>query len=173
MKPYYKNLFRVLRKPSLLCNTFWRDDVVLPITTWFNPRQKWLTDVIPTRWCDKTELITMVNFAILIDFVEGENGLDQLYIDWDEQLKGGFIGQEYVDNVKHVYGELRDVYYYIKTERASLQKRLNDSYPPYPDTRALTYEAAYGETNRLEAEIEERDTWALHKIAEHRGVLWT
>lgn len=157
----------------MLFNRFWRDDVIHPITTWFNPRQKWLTDVIPTRWCDKPELLVAVNFAILVDFVESEKGLSQLDIDWDDELKNGHVSQGYVDQVILIYGELRDVYNYIKTERPDLEKQLNDSYPPYPDSSGVPYAVAYAETNRLEKLIEQRETWALNKIIEHRGVLWT
>ena len=194
MKKYFKNLFRVFRRPSMLANRFWRSDVISPITAWFNPRQKWLTSVIPNRWCDKVELVPLVNFAILIDFVEQENGLNQLDTDWEQELKDGHVSQEYVDNVMRVYGELKGVYNYIKNERPQLEKDLENSYPepkiPFNEiftplefgsaemasTETIyggSYEEVYGETNRLEKLIEDRDTWALRKIIEHRGVLWT
>ena len=65
------------------------------------------------------------------------------------------------------------MYNYIKIIRPNLEKQLNNSYPPYPDSRSLPYAVAYAESNRLEALIEERETWALNKIIEHRAVLWT
>lgn len=173
MKEYFKNLFRVVVEPSLIANQFWRSDVILPITTWFNPRQKWLTNMIPNTWCDKCELVPLLNFAILVDFVESEKGLDQLTIDWNAEMKNGFISQEYVDNVMRVYGELKQVYDYIKGERPQLQKQHDESYPYFPPSSKLSYEELYGETNRLEKLLHDRDTWALNKIIEHREYLWT
>ena len=46
-----------------------------------NPRQKWLIKKIPNSWCDKTGLIPIVNFAMVIDFVEGEDALN--VTDWE------------------------------------------------------------------------------------------
>lgn len=171
MTPYFKNLFRIFSDPKLIANQFWRSDVILPITAWFNPRQKWLTKVIPNTWCDKTELIPRINFAVLVDFVESEKGLSQLDIDWEDELKNGYVSQEYVDSVIHTYTELKDVYNYIKYERPSLEKAHDESYPEL-NAQGSYYEI-YAETNRLEKLIEDRDTWALTKIIEHRGVLWT
>jgi hypothetical protein len=193
-KAYFKNLFRVFYEPSMLANRFWRDDVIYPITTWFNPRQKWLTKVIPNTWCDKVELIPLVNFAILIDFVEKENGLNQLDMDWEQEMRDGHVSQDYIDKVMHVYGELKAVYNYIKVEKPQLEKDLENSYPkrlvpidqvfiPLPcggaqmaSTETIyggSYNEVYAVTNRLEKLIDEKDTWALQKIIEHRHCLWT
>lgn len=171
MKKYIANLFRVFSKPSLIANRFWRSDIIDPITTWFNPRQRWLTKIIPNTWCDKDHLVSLVNFAILVDFVESENGLSQLDVDWDAERK--FVSQEYIDNVMRVYGELKEVYTYIKEERPLLEKQLSDSYPDFDISTSLPYHEAYGETNSLEELLSNRDTWALMKIIEHRDVLWT
>lgn len=173
MKKYFKNLCRVLLEPSLLCNRFWRSDVIDPILTFFNPRQKWLTKVIPNTWCDKVELVPTVNFAILVDFVESEKGLSQLDLNWSDDLKNGYVSQEYIDNVNRVYGELKDVYTYIKVERPHLEKQLSESYPPFPDSKDVPYSVAYSEVNRIEKCLADKDTWALLKIIEHRGCLWT
>lgn len=176
MKAYLKNLFRVFYEPSMLFNSFWRHDVVYPVTSWFNPKQKWLTRVIPNTWCDKTELIPQLLFACLIDFVEKEKGLGQLDIDWSKELEAGHVSQGYVDNVIKTYTELRDVYNYIKTERAQLEKQHNESYPDYPlppELEGKGYYEVYAETNRLEKLINDKDQWAMHAIVTHVGCLWT
>ena len=176
MKAYLKNLFRVFREPSMLFNRFWRHDVYYGFTSYFNPRQKWLTKEIPNTWCDKVELIPRLLFACLIDFVEKEKGLNQLDIDWSDDLEKGYVSQDYVDNVIKVYSELKDVYNYIKTERPSLQKQHDESYPDYPlpaDMKNLPYDELYSETNRLEKLIEEKDQWAMHAIVTRVGYLWT
>lgn len=176
MKAYLKNLFRVFYQPSMLTNRFWRHDVVYPVTSWFNPKQKWLTREIPNTWCDKVELVPRLLFACLIHFVEKEKGLNQLDIDWAEELAAGHVSQEYVDNVTRIYTELRDVYNYVKTEREVLQKLHDESYPDYPlpiELKDLKYEELYGETNRLEKLIKEKDQWAMHAIVTHVDCLWT
>jgi hypothetical protein len=74
------------------------------------------------------------------------------------------------------YSELRDVYVYIKTERALLQKQHDESYPDYPlplELEGKSYNEVYAETNRLEKLIKEKDQWAMHAIVNHVGYLWT
>lgn len=176
MKAYLSNLFRVFREPSMLFNRFWRHDVYYGFTSYFNPRQKWLTKEIPNTWCDKVELIPRLLFACLVDFVNSEKGLSQLDIDWTEELEKGHVSQDYVDNVIKVYTELAHVYNYIKIERPALEKQHDVSYPPYPlpdNMKNMTYDQLYGENNRLEKLIEEKDQWAMHKIVEYRQYLWT
>lgn len=173
MKEYLKNLFRIFREPSLISNQLWRSDVILPITTWFNPRQKWLTRAIPNTWCDKDELILRLNFAILVDFVESEKGLNQLEIDWDDEISKGYVSREYVDDVKRIYTQLKEVYVYIKDERPKLDKQLADSYPDFPPTPGLSFRELYAESDRLDKLLEDRDNWALNKIIEYRNYLWT
>jgi len=177
MKSYLKNLLRVLREPSMIFSRFvWRYDIIYPVTSWFNPKQKWLTRVIPNTWCDKVELIPQLLFTCLIDFVEEEKGLGQLNIDWKKELEDGHVSQEYVDDVIKVYTELRDVYNYIKTERVQLERQHNESYPDYPlptELKGKDYHELYAETNRLEKLINDKDQWAMHAIVTHVGCLWT
>lgn len=150
------------------------------VSSFFRPRQKWLTDKIPNTWCDKVELVPLVLFTILIDFVESEKGTDQLHIDWTEELEAGHVSQEYVDQVKTIYAELEAAYHYAKTSRQILLNRLDLSYPE-PDLskgifgtkKSGTYEELYGETNRIEKEIADKDYWAMNIIVKHVGVLWT
>lgn len=145
------------------------------ICAWFKPRQKWLTKVIPNTWCDKTELVPRLLFTILTDFVENENGLDQLTIDWDKER--AFVSQKYIDDVMTSYGELKEAYEYVKYERDKLLKAHLDSYPDIDltDTLALKqpYEIAYRENNRLEKELEEKDLKAMMTIVKHHQILWT
>lgn len=146
------------------------------VKDFFNPRQKWLTKVIPNHWCDKTELVPLLLFTILIDFVEKENGLDQLTVDWDSERT--FVSQEYIDAVMTNYGELKDAYYYVKHERPNLQKAHLDSYPDIDlsNGRFSTkepYEVAYRENNRLEKELQDKDMKAMMTIVKHYEILWT
>lgn len=158
---------------------YWWQDVC----AYFNPRQKWLTKVVPNTWCDKTELIPRLLFASLVHFVEEEEGIAHLDTDWTDELE--FVSEEYVAKVKSICGELKEAYDYIKVERPGLQKALDKSYPdinldavgemltavtvePYHD-----YHATYAETNRIEKLIEDKDQWAMNTITKHVGFLWT
>ena len=114
---------------KLFPNRFQRSRIRNSISSFFRPRQKWLTKVIPNTWCDKTELIPLLLFTILIDFVEGEKGTDQLNVDWSEDLAAGYVTQEYVDNINLIYGEIQAAYEYVKNERPLLLKAHDESYP--------------------------------------------
>jgi len=123
----------------------------LSIKEFFSPKQRWLTKKIPNHWMDKPELIQLVLFETLIDYVENEEGLKDQF-DFSEDLQAGYIGQEYVDNVKAVDGELRRVYNYIKNER----KTLEESYD-----------------YRVYEEMDKKDMEAMTTIVKYSGYLWT
>ncbi len=108
---------------------------------------------------------------------------------------------EYVERLKQIQRDIDKCYQYIKVDRPALEKQHEESYPKPLDGSAygdnfmkmlktmepgksyssltceaeygMSYEEAYREHNRLEKLIEERDTWTMMKIVEHRGVLWT
>lgn len=187
--------WRVFKCPSLLFNSFYWWDLRYKICAWFNPRQKWLTQTIPNTWCDKVTLIPHLLFSCLVHYVEDEKGL-QDEIDWSDDLKKGYISQEYVDNIQATDSELRAVYNYIKVERPQLEEQYNNSYPTLKSSKeindifvedadgnstmksceelyGLSYEEAYAETHRLEALIEEKDMWAMQTIIKHYQKMWT
>jgi len=121
------------------------------IKEFFSPKQSWLIKKIPNHWMDKPELIQLVLFETLIDYVENEEGLKDQF-DFSEDLRAGYIGQEYVDNVKAVDGELRRVYNYIKNERQALE----ESYD-----------------YRVYDEMDKKDMEAMTTIVKYSGYLWT
>lgn len=183
----------------LLTNSFSRYYVYQKIRSLFISRQRWLTRAIPRTYCDKVELVPCVLFAILVDFVEKEKGLSQLDVDWTQDLADGHVSQAYIDATNAKYGELRDAYNYIKTERDALQSAYDNSYPVlllgvsdmFEDTAVdasgnkssrmktceelygVSYSEAYAETNRLEALLEESDQAAMMTIVRHVKSLWT
>jgi hypothetical protein len=133
-------------------------------------------------------------FTCLVHYVEKEEGL-QDQVDWSDDLKKGYLSQEYYDNIKATDSELRAVYDYIKVERPALEEQYDNSYPT-PSSKeindlfvknedgnytmrsceemyGLSYEEAYAETHRLEALIEEKDMWAMQTIIKHYQKLWT
>lgn len=171
-------------------NSYFWGDLKATISCFFFPRQRWLTKKIPTHWCDKVELIPLLLFECLVHYVEAEKGLRD-NTDYTEDLKDGFVSQEYVDSVIVTDTELRRVYNYIKFTRPQLHKELDESYPK-PKVDAFTknvdgkstmksceelyglpFKEAYSETIRLEALIEEKDLWAMNTIIKHRQKMWT
>jgi hypothetical protein len=126
-------------------------NIWLSIKEFFSPKQSWLTKKIPNHWMDKPELIQLVLFETLIDYVENEKGLKDDF-DFSEDLAAGHIGQEYIDNVKAVDGELRRVYNYIKNERQTLEESYNWK----------VYEV-----------MDKKDMEAMTTIVKYSGYLWT
>lgn len=190
---YTYNPLRIFKQPSLIFNGFYWWDLKYQITSWLKPKQKWLTSTIPNTWCDKVTLIPHLLFECLIHYVEKENGL-QDQIDWSDDIKKGYVSQEYIDTLKARDTELREVYNYVKTERAALEAAYDDSFPKplssfediftknesgnrlmrsCEDVYGMSYKEAYAETNRLEKLIEEKDLWAMNTIVKYHQHMWT
>ena len=190
---YKTNPLRIFKHPSLIFNSFFWNDLKYQISASFNPRQKWLTKSIPNTWCDKTTLIPHLLFECLIHYVEKEEGL-QDQTDWSEDLKNGYVTQEYIDNLKTRDELLRAVYNYVKTERLVIESEQDNSYPiPLSPTKDLftknedgnrtmrtcddvygmSFTEAYAEVNRLEKLIEEKDMWAMNTIVKYYQYMWT
>ena len=123
-----------------------------------NPRQKWLTKQIPNDWQDKVSLITDINFAMVIHFIEGE----ECFENTDYHASGNHHAK-FAD-------ELRECYAYIKTERPELVKQHGDS---YPHVYTGDYYVDYYHTNRLEKLIDDNDTKWLTWIVKNRKYFWT
>jgi hypothetical protein len=173
---------------KIFSSYFWHN-IKYQISAWFNPRQKWLTKTIPNTWCDKVTLIPNLMFTCLIHYVEDEEGL-QDEVDWSQDLKEGYVSQEYINDCQNRDALLRQVYNYVKTERPMLKKQHDDSYPATDDffiknedghytmkrceeLYGMPFEEAYAETNRLEKLIEENDLWAMNAIVKYHQHMWT
>jgi len=143
---------------------FWLKVRILDFKDWIrytiNPRQKWLTKQIPKHWCDKTHLISELNFAMVVDFIEGEKALE--VTDWK-------ASSEQADQFSR---ELVDCYNYIKHHRPRLQKALENSYPD-EDTMTGNYYIDYAEHNKLEIKLDKEDTKYLTWIVTNREYFWT
>jgi len=159
---------------------FWYEQV----NSRWNPRQKWLTDKIPRTYCDKVELIPLLLYTCIIDFVEKEKALER--IDWEGSFEGGAEFRE----------KLVECYDWAKKGREEHQKR-SDAARPEP-LRDFSHEemfieggdgffemisseehyggpteVVYAEHWRLEAEFEEIDSGWLRWTVENRSRLWT
>ena len=126
----------------------------------FNPRQKWIKNQIPNSWCDKTHLIPLINFAIVVDFVENEDALN--VTDWEASS----------EQASQFEKELKDCYDYVKIRRPKLEEDLGNS---YPDEEKMTgdYYVDYADHNRLEIELDKNDTKYLTWIVVNRDFFWT
>jgi len=155
-------------KYTILCPYFYRD-ISYGIRCWLNPRNKWVKKSISNRWLDLDTIYENVLFAGIIDYIEGEDALN--VIGWD--------------NLKSEKEAIIKIYNWAKTGRAEMQKKLDDSYPPFdiskgfplqynnPDDAKKKYEELYGETNRLEKLIYDTDTEYMIWLVTHRNILWT
>lgn len=138
------------------------------VSPFLDPRQKWLTKKIPNTWCDKTELIRMLNFEMLVHYVEGEECFERNR--WNCTPEHSKVEQQ-----------IREIYNWIKVERPALEIQLENAYPPLTEDLlklpinldTQSYEQLYGEVNRLEKLIYEKDTEYLKTIIEIRNYLWT
>lgn len=159
---------------------FWTE-LKWDIICFFTPRQKWLTDKIPNNWCDKVELIPLVLFEILVNFVEQE--MEAVSWDFSQEVRHGNCSQEYSDHIKFIKSEILSVYDYIKIKRPSLEQELKDLHPPLEDVvkdlqnlfdnRSSSLMDAHREIERVKKEIEDLDTQAMYKIVKYRSYLWT
>jgi hypothetical protein len=131
---------------------------------WFretiNPRQKWLTKQVPKSWCDKSHLIKDINFACIVDFIEGEKALN--VVNWEASS----------DQADKFSKELVQCYNWIKQERPALEKQRDNSYPD-EETTTGDFFTDYTELNRLEALLDAGDTKWLVWIVTNRDFLWT
>ena len=155
-------------------------DKIRPI---FKPKNTRLRKVIPRTWVDVSSLIETVNFEFVKKFYEEEytNGI----VDWENS------GEHNVEFARW----LEETYRYITVHRPRLEKEMDDAYPPLPSfdewlkpneynengsiknytvaDRGKSYEELYGEVNRIEQLITDRDTEVLTEIVKRRQYFWT
>lgn len=133
---------------------WWYDHVVCHL----RPRQKWLTKKIPKTWCDKTTLIPLVLFEMVVNFVDSEKCFENVEYSATEE------------HAKFAY-ELRECYGFITETLPELERQLQASYPTN-ESRTGVYEDDYALVNQYEKEIEEQTTKWLTWIVANRSSFW-
>jgi hypothetical protein len=154
-------------------------DKIRPI---FNPQNKRYRKVIPRTWSDVSHLIEAVNFEFIKGFYENE------YLHGNTDWEG--TGPHAVEFARW----LESAYDYITIERPQLEKDMDNAYPPirpvdewFEETnetlngqklfrmkeRKESYEELYGEVNRLEQLIQDRDTEILTQLIKYRYFFWS
>lgn len=152
-------------------------DYINPI---FKPCNKRLRKVIPRKWADISSLVVDVNFEFIKAFYEDE-------------YKEGIVDWDATENHKEFADWLNKAYSYIVIERPMLEKKMLESYPPlrgfdemfelktdengkklfeFKDD-GVPYEEKYKEVNRLEKEIETKDSEILIELVKRRNYFWT
>ena len=148
------------------------NDLYSSIKSVFWPCHSIIHKSIPRQWVDLPELIVDINLAIIRDFVEVE--YNQNTVDWQESSK------------EHAEFEiwLKAAYRYVTVERPALQKQMQAAYPKFKSqdfdemmdemsNDSLTYTQKYGKVDKIEREINERDTNVMVRTIELRKFFWT
>ena len=171
-------------------NPFFWKDCKTKVSCFFFPRQRWLTKKIPNEWCEKDELIRILLFECLVEYVDGEKCFEVLCWDADEYKEHFVDAEPIIKKKENLKKTIQDAYNYIKVERPQLIKDHEASYPTpigpaFTSTNGKTvwtscesqygmsFAEAYGENMRLEELIDSLDQKYLHDIIEIRQTLWT
>lgn len=155
-------------------------DKIRPI---FAPQNKRYRKVVPRTWSDVSNLIEVVNFEFIKGFYEDE------YLHGHTDWVG--TGEHAVEFAKW----LESAFDYITIERPGLEKQMEDAYPPHRPLEEMfrpceigedgkvkmykmvddgrTYEQKYGEVNRLEQLIQDKDTEILIQMVKYRHFFWS
>lgn len=137
----------------------YRDNWLDKIKCTLNPRQKWIKKHIEyNKWCDKVELIPKFLFGCVVHYIEEEKALEM--IDWANSS----WGHEKVEK------ELKECYQYIKYDRPTLEKQLDDAYDNLPDVEG--YHEKYKKVNDTEKEIDRLDQKYMIWIVTNKKYLW-
>lgn len=152
-------------------------DKIKPI---FKPQNQRIRKAIPRTWMDVTQLTVDVNFEFIKAFYEDEYKAD--IVDW-----------EATEHHSEFAKWLEAAYEYIVKTRPQLERDLQNAYPEYESVEEMfelktdengrklfqfkddgvPYEVKYKDVNRLEEEIEKRDTEILIEFIKRRAYFWT
>lgn len=133
------------------------------VYNFFRSSQHWLIKKIPRSYQDKVELIPLILFEILIDFVETEQGLNSLKYDYTEDISAGYITAEHLAMSKARDEELLDAYLFAKVERPSMQAELIKK----------SYDCDYKEYFKYEHLLHQKEEEAMMTIVKYSKYLWT
>ena len=149
----------------------------------FDPQNTRYRKAIPRKWCDVSGLIERVNFEFIKGFYE------------DEYLHGNTDWEATGEHAVEFAKWLESAYDYITIERPKLEKDMDNAYPPLrpmeewfepceTDSKGKvtmlkmvddgkTYEEKYGEVNRLEQLIQDKDLEILTQLVKYRHFFWS
>lgn len=153
------------------------------IRPFFSPQNRRYRKAVPRTWTDVSHLIEIVNFEFIKGFYE------------DEYLHGNTDWEGTGERAVEFAMWLESAYDYITIERPALEKQMDDAYPLLPPLKEMfvpceyddkgkvkmlkmvddgrTYEEKYGEVNRIEQLIVDKDTEILIEFVKRRQYFWT
>jgi hypothetical protein len=137
--------YEIIRRiPYQIREFYW-----MKVKTIWAPKHSRIRKVVPRHWMDLDHVLQNVNFEIIKSFYEDEYKAG--IIDWEGT--GG-------DALKFIKW-LEEAYIYITSYRKVLEKQIDNAYPNYK------------KVEKLEQEMEEKDTEVLIDLVKWRRHLWT
>jgi hypothetical protein len=132
------------------------------VYNFFRSSQHWLIKKIPRSYQDKVELIPLILFAILIDFVETEQGLKSLNYDYADDRE--YVTTEYLEKCKARDEELLAAYHFAKVEKSLMEAELvRKSYLDGDIKDYIEYEQL----------LHQKEEEAMMTIVKYSRYLWT
>ena len=138
----------------------------------FFPQHKSLRRAIPRKWMDLDGIVDDFLDAVIVSFVEEENGLDQIQLIEDSERQSieeitnnwGSVSlyNDYRNDHLANYKKLSEIYTWIKIGRKIQQKIVDELY-------AENYIVAAN----LEKELYDKNTEYYGELVRLRGYLWT
>ena len=119
------------------------------VKTIWAPQHSRIRKAVPKYWWDLDHVLQVVNFEIIKSFYEDEYKAD--IVDWEGT--GG-------DSLKFTKW-LEEAYKYITVDRKELEKQIDNAYPNYK------------KVEKLEKEMEDKDTEVLIDLVKWRRHMWT
>jgi hypothetical protein len=126
-----------------------RDFYWMKVKTIWAPKHSRIRKAVPRHWMDLDHVLQEVNFEIIKSFYEDEYKAG--IVDWEGT--GG-------DSLKFTKW-LEEAYIYITSYRKVLEKQIDNAYPNYK------------KVEKLEKEMEDKDTKILTELVKWRRHMWT
>jgi hypothetical protein len=128
--------------------------------------QKWLTDKISGEYKDKDQIIEIILFQCLINYVE---------IELDGKIELDKINSN--DSWNKFYAELKENYNIVKNiipELIEKKRILSSAMTESKDCLSFSESCIdFSEIRKLDDEIEEKTSKILMWVVKNRGFLWT
>ena len=151
-------------------------DALSPLYYVFNPQQRWLTKQFRRTWMDKDEIIFHTLFGCIVHWVEVE-GAENRSACWDEDLKAGYVTQQYVDEKQKIEDKITEIYLWYTNDRklleADAQKLLLDSIDQLDNESRVSTAKLYKKVRKIQDKIEKQDQAHMKEIVKLSGYLWT
>jgi len=164
---------------KILYPYFW-SDLKYKIRDFFFPRQKWLTNCIPTNYTENDDLVEIILFKILQEFVEVEIGKKELFDPdrWKNE------NNEWTENQRKFEEELKKHYVLLTQTLPELQKKEDEEWekiPPFSLNEITSgkwiannsYKKTYNGVDLAEKNKEDLKNKICEFVVKNRHLMWT